>query len=153
RGPAARSRRHLRLCRAHRDDYLLRLFDYLRRPSISTHGVGMNEVASYIAEVMTRIGPETAILPTAARAGPWWSDTLPRSQIGQRCFSPGTTTCSAGSAGGVDLAALRASDPWRAALRARGGRQQGAALRQPAGAGGMAGLPRHAALQLDTLTG
>jgi len=50
---------------AHREEYLERLFDYLRRPSISAHGVGMGDVASYIAKVMTRIGLETAILPTA----------------------------------------------------------------------------------------
>ncbi|MCC6625770.1 MAG: M20/M25/M40 family metallo-hydrolase [Chloroflexi bacterium] len=41
-----------------------RLFDYLRRPSISAHGHGIDDVASYIAGVMRQIGLTTDILPT-----------------------------------------------------------------------------------------
>src|SRR5947209_20140032 len=50
---------------AHRQEFLDRLIDYVRRPSISTHGQGIGEVASYIANVMQRIGLQTRILPTA----------------------------------------------------------------------------------------
>jgi len=48
-----------------RDAYLNRLFDYLRRPSISARGEGIAETAEYIACVLGRIGLETKILPTA----------------------------------------------------------------------------------------
>jgi len=32
----------------HRQDFLDRLFDYVSRPSISAHGLGIAEVAAYI---------------------------------------------------------------------------------------------------------
>ncbi len=49
----------------HRQDFLQRLIDYLRHPSISTYGEGIGEVATYIAEVMNKIGLQTQVLPTA----------------------------------------------------------------------------------------
>jgi acetylornithine deacetylase/succinyl-diaminopimelate desuccinylase-like protein len=49
---------------AHRQEYLERLIDYLRRPSISAHGLGIAEVAGYIAEIMRSAGLQTRILPT-----------------------------------------------------------------------------------------
>ena len=50
---------------AHRQDFLDRLIDYVRRPSISAHGLGIAEVAAYIADVMERIGLAARIIPTA----------------------------------------------------------------------------------------
>jgi acetylornithine deacetylase/succinyl-diaminopimelate desuccinylase-like protein len=49
----------------HRQDFLDRLIAYLRMPSISAHGLGIAEVAAYIAEVMNRIGLAARIIPTA----------------------------------------------------------------------------------------
>lgn len=47
-----------------RDTFLERLIDYLRKPSISAQGVGIAEVAAYIAEIMQQIGLETEVVPT-----------------------------------------------------------------------------------------
>lgn len=49
---------------AHREEYLARLIDYVRRPSISAHGVGIAEVADYMAEVLREIGLETRLIET-----------------------------------------------------------------------------------------
>ena len=46
-------------------EYLERLIDYVRRPSISAHGEGIGEVAEYIAGVLDGIGLATRIIPTA----------------------------------------------------------------------------------------
>jgi len=48
----------------HREDALARLFDYLRRPSISAHGEGIAEVAEYIAGVLGGLGLSAEICPT-----------------------------------------------------------------------------------------
>jgi len=48
-----------------RRPFLDRLFDYLKRPSISARGEGIAETAEYIAGVLDRMGLETEILPTA----------------------------------------------------------------------------------------
>ncbi len=50
---------------AHRQDYLDRLFAYLRQPSISAHGLGIAETAEHIAGIMRPLGLEPRILPTA----------------------------------------------------------------------------------------
>ncbi len=50
---------------AHRQDYLDRLFAYLRQPSISAHGLGIAETAEHIAGVMTPLGLSPRIMPTA----------------------------------------------------------------------------------------
>ncbi len=50
---------------AHRQEFLDRLIDYLRRPSISAHGQGIGEVAEYIAGVMNRLGLAARVVPTA----------------------------------------------------------------------------------------
>ena len=42
-----------------RQAFLDRLFDYLQRPSISAHGLGIGEVADYIAGVLSGIGLKT----------------------------------------------------------------------------------------------
>lgn len=49
---------------AHRDASIRRLVDYLSRPSISAHGTGIAEVASYIAGVMRHMGLEVRVIPT-----------------------------------------------------------------------------------------
>jgi len=67
---------------AHRQAFIDRLIDYVRRPSISAHGVGMDDVAEYIAEVMNRLGLEVRILPT-----PGWPVVL-----GRRADAPGAPT-------------------------------------------------------------
>ncbi|HET9017058.1 MAG TPA: M20/M25/M40 family metallo-hydrolase [Thermomicrobiaceae bacterium] len=50
---------------AHRQEFIDRLVDYVRRPSISAHGQGIAEVADYIAGVMNRIGLHARVIPTA----------------------------------------------------------------------------------------
>lgn len=49
----------------HRDAFLARLIDYVRRPSISAHGIGMGEVATYLLELLSRLGLDAQIMPTA----------------------------------------------------------------------------------------
>ncbi|MFL5699752.1 MAG: M20/M25/M40 family metallo-hydrolase, partial [Ktedonobacteraceae bacterium] len=48
-----------------REEFLARLVDYLQRPSISAHGMGIADVAEYIAAVMRGMNLETQIIPTA----------------------------------------------------------------------------------------
>src|SRR5438105_15665691 len=66
----------------HRQEFLDRLIDYVRRPSISAHGQGIGEVAAYIADVMQRMGLRTRVLPTAG-----WPMVL-----GERLDAPGGPT-------------------------------------------------------------
>jgi acetylornithine deacetylase/succinyl-diaminopimelate desuccinylase-like protein len=49
----------------HSQTFLLRLIDYLRRPSISAYGEGIGEVAEYIANVMRQMGLTIQIMPTS----------------------------------------------------------------------------------------
>jgi acetylornithine deacetylase/succinyl-diaminopimelate desuccinylase-like protein len=49
---------------ARRDEYLARLIDYVRRPSISAHGLGIAETAAYIAGVIDGLGMNAVVLPT-----------------------------------------------------------------------------------------
>jgi acetylornithine deacetylase/succinyl-diaminopimelate desuccinylase-like protein len=49
----------------HADTFLARLIDYVRLPSISAYGEGMEECAHYIADVMRQIGLHVKIMPTA----------------------------------------------------------------------------------------
>lgn len=48
-----------------REEFLGRLVDYLRHPSISAHGMGIEDVAEYIAAVMKHMNLQTQIIPTA----------------------------------------------------------------------------------------
>lgn len=48
----------------HREEFLARLIDYVRRPSISAHGIGIGEVAEYIAGVMREMKLRTRIMET-----------------------------------------------------------------------------------------
>lgn len=67
---------------AHRDISLERLMEYVRRPSISAQGVGIGDVAAYVAEIMERIGLETEVAPTSG-----WPMVL-----GRRHARPGKPT-------------------------------------------------------------
>src|SRR5437764_9266032 len=66
----------------HREEFLDRLIDYVRRPSISAHGQGIAEVAEYIAGVMGRLGLAARVVPTAG-----WPMVL-----GGRADRPGAPT-------------------------------------------------------------
>ena len=50
---------------AHRQEFLERLIEYVRRPSISAYGEGIDVVADYIAGVMRKIGLTVGVMPTA----------------------------------------------------------------------------------------
>lgn len=57
-----------------RASYLARLIDYVRRPSISAHGTGMDEVAAFLVELLRGLGLETELLAT-----PGWPVVYARS--------------------------------------------------------------------------
>src|SRR5579875_369897 len=63
----------------HRQEFLDRLIDYVRRPSISAYGQGIGEVAEYIAGVMKQLGLQARVIPTAG-----WPMVL-----GERTAKPG----------------------------------------------------------------
>ncbi len=65
-----------------RQNSIERLVDYLRRPSISAYGEGMDEVAAYLAGWLDRLGLQPRIMPT-----PGWPMVL-----GQRTNMPGKPT-------------------------------------------------------------
>lgn len=48
-----------------REEYLARLIDYLRQPSISAHGLGIAETAEHIARVLDSLGMSAEVIPTA----------------------------------------------------------------------------------------
>ncbi|MFL5804223.1 MAG: M20/M25/M40 family metallo-hydrolase, partial [Roseiflexaceae bacterium] len=50
---------------ARRQVFLDRLLDYLRRPSISAHGLGMAEVADTLVELLGGLGMHARLVPTA----------------------------------------------------------------------------------------
>jgi acetylornithine deacetylase/succinyl-diaminopimelate desuccinylase-like protein len=47
-----------------RDVFLDRLFEYIKRPSISAHGIGIDETACFLVDVLAHAGLESEILPT-----------------------------------------------------------------------------------------
>jgi acetylornithine deacetylase/succinyl-diaminopimelate desuccinylase-like protein len=67
---------------AHRQEYLDRLFAYLRQPSISAHGIGIAETAEMIATDLRNMGLAPRIIPTAG-----WPVVL-----GERNDAPGAPT-------------------------------------------------------------
>jgi acetylornithine deacetylase/succinyl-diaminopimelate desuccinylase-like protein len=67
---------------ARHDEYLARLIDYVRRPSISAHGLGIAETADYIAAVLDGLGMGAQVLPTAG-----WPMVY-----GERLDAPGAPT-------------------------------------------------------------
>jgi acetylornithine deacetylase/succinyl-diaminopimelate desuccinylase-like protein len=67
---------------AHRQHFIDRLLDYVRRPSISAHGLGMAEVAGYLVETLDGLGMGARLMPTAG-----WPMVL-----GRRDDAPGAPT-------------------------------------------------------------
>ena len=53
-----------------RDRFVARLIDYVRHPSISAHNVGIREVADILVGMLTGLGLDTRLMPTAGH--PWW---------------------------------------------------------------------------------
>jgi len=49
---------------AHREVFIERLIDYVRRPSISAHGVGIAEVAEFISGVLNDLSFSARVMPT-----------------------------------------------------------------------------------------
>jgi len=49
---------------AHREVFIERLIDYVRRPSISAHGVGIAEVAEFISGVLNDLSFNARVMPT-----------------------------------------------------------------------------------------
>ena len=47
------------------DAFIERLIDYVRRPSISAHGLGIAEVGQFLVEQLTALGLDTELVPTA----------------------------------------------------------------------------------------
>ena len=47
------------------ENYIQRLIDYVRHPSISAHDIGIREVSELLIEMLTKIGFETQSIPTA----------------------------------------------------------------------------------------
>ena len=48
-----------------RDSFVARLIDYVRHPSISAHNVGIREVAEILVGMLTGLGLDTRLIPTA----------------------------------------------------------------------------------------
>ncbi len=48
-----------------KDDFIKRVIDYVRRPSISAHDIGIREVSEILVKMLTELGFETTSLPTA----------------------------------------------------------------------------------------
>lgn len=67
---------------AHHDEFLGRLFEYLRQPSISAHGVGIRETANDLVQLFGRIGLECELHETAG-----WPIL-----VGRRSDHPGAPT-------------------------------------------------------------
>ncbi len=65
-----------------RHHFIHRLIDYLRRPSISAYGEGMDEVAAYLVDWLQRLGLQSRLAPT-----PGWQMVL-----GRRANHPGKPT-------------------------------------------------------------
>lgn len=51
--------------KAHEDDYLARVMDYVRHPSISAQNIGIAEVAALLVKMLEDLGMEVEAVPTA----------------------------------------------------------------------------------------
>lgn len=67
---------------ARRDDYVRRLIDYVRHPSISAQDIGIAEVGALLLDMLRRLGLEAESLPTAR----------PPMILGRRAGPPGAPT-------------------------------------------------------------
>src|SRR5262245_1836725 len=50
---------------ANQEQSIERLIDYVRRPSISAHGLGITEVADFLVSLLSGLGLETELVATA----------------------------------------------------------------------------------------
>lgn len=77
---------HLTAAFAHieqqRDRFITRLLDYVRQPSISAHGLGMEEVAHFLLQRLQALGMAAQLMPTAG-----WPMV-----VGRRFDAPGKPT-------------------------------------------------------------
>ncbi len=48
-----------------RQTFIRRVMDYVRHPSISAHNIGIGEVSEILVQMLTEIGLETQMVPTA----------------------------------------------------------------------------------------
>jgi len=64
------------------DDYVARLVDYLRHPSISAHDIGIREVAELLVETLQGLGMEAEAVPTEGHP----------MVLGRRADAPGAPT-------------------------------------------------------------
>jgi acetylornithine deacetylase/succinyl-diaminopimelate desuccinylase-like protein len=129
----------------YRQEFLDRLIDYVRRPSISAYGQGIGEGAAYIASVMNQLGLQARILPTALADGA--GSTHREADCATRAALRPLRGPASRSAGSMDFASFRAHDPRWPAVRTRRRRKPGPALRPTDGPGNPVGLPGHTALQ------
>lgn len=67
---------------SNRDQFIERLIEYLRQPSISAHGIGMDKVADYLMAWLKDLGLDVRLMPT-----PGWPLVL-----GHHCKQPGAPT-------------------------------------------------------------
>ncbi|MFN6978416.1 MAG: peptidase M20, partial [Gemmobacter sp.] len=67
---------------ARRDEYVARLADYVRHPSISAHDIGIREVAALLVGKLEALGFATEAVPTAGHP----------MVLGRRCDAPGKPT-------------------------------------------------------------
>ena len=53
------------------DTFIQRLMDYVRHPSISAQDIGVAEVAQLVERMLTEVGLETRLIPTAGYPMVW----------------------------------------------------------------------------------
>jgi hypothetical protein len=49
---------------ASRDEFIARVMDYVRHPSISAHNLGIREVAAMLVDILKGLGMEAETVPT-----------------------------------------------------------------------------------------
>lgn len=78
----------------HRGEHLTRLIDYLRLPSISTQGIGMQAMADHLVAWLERLGMETELLAIESTAARVDAETVPGWPmiVGRRLDQPGAPT-------------------------------------------------------------
>ena len=115
-----------------RDRFVARLIDYVRHPSISAHNVGIREVAEILVGMLTGLGLDTRLIPTAGHpmvVARWLQGARRADGAALRPLR----RAAARPARSLDQPAIRADDPRRPHFRARGRRQQRPASRADPG--------------------
>ena len=110
------------------DEYVARLIDYVRNPSISAHNIGIREVSELLVKMLGDLGLEVEAIPT--RGHPFVPGTLHgRSGQADRAALRPLRRAAARSARTVGKPAVRADHSQRPHLCPRRRRQQGPAFR------------------------